>query len=303
MDSESKVYDYSFLLEPTKLTQIVENIHAQMPEDDGVSVRDSFIVYQTGNKENKFSSLSDVIKTDNSRRYRVRRLLISSSATELRTGMLKHEIQVDFGKKINSASTGNSQKSVIEILVRGESAVWNNRALASVEEQVERTKSQYAMPIVTLVSILILALFLSLSQISVAQHNTFADTMWLKKSDLSFVKKVLESNAPLSESEERELITRQLHNVMDDQKALEPVKPKTRNLILFGLPLVFIIICAVLVLFCYPRAVFLWGDEVARHQSRLELRKVFWVGVFLSVIVSVIVSLFSAGLLEALAAV
>jgi hypothetical protein len=55
-----------------------------------------------------------------------------------------------------------------------------------------------------------------------------------------------------------------------------------------------IIVCIVILLTCYPAAVFLWGDEVDRYANLLQRRKIIW-GIIVSVTV---VSFLSRSLFE-----
>jgi hypothetical protein len=65
-----------------------------------------------------------------------------------------------------------------------------------------------------------------------------------------------------------------------------PPRPgRTKQSLFIGIPLALVLGCVlVLLITCYPKAVFLWGDEVDRYAALVQRRKAAW-GIIVSVII------------------
>jgi hypothetical protein len=70
-----KEYDRAFLLEPTKLTRLIEIIHARLTDQQHTTLRDSFEVYVSGSRREDMSNVDDVLDLDNSRKKTIERLV------------------------------------------------------------------------------------------------------------------------------------------------------------------------------------------------------------------------------------
>jgi hypothetical protein len=147
MKQIDKEYYQPFLLEPTKLTRLVDKIHERLGEHADTIVDDSFEVFMSGNRREVMNSVDAVLALENSRKHKIQRLVIVCSAATKSATRPEHEIQVDFGKEKKIQSTATK---MVEISVRGEGASWANRTLSEVEEQVERTWMQHRIPVAAL---------------------------------------------------------------------------------------------------------------------------------------------------------
>ena len=92
-----KEYDRSFLLEPTKLTRLLEKIHERLDEHPHATRRDHFEAFLAGNRREEMASIDDVLALENSRKHRIQRLLIVCSAATQGAVRPEPEVQVDFG--------------------------------------------------------------------------------------------------------------------------------------------------------------------------------------------------------------
>ena len=75
MQEVHKVYTQPFLLEPTKLTRLMEVIHARIKERAGVNSHDRFEVFMNDARQERTDSLEAVLALDNSSRLLKKQLL------------------------------------------------------------------------------------------------------------------------------------------------------------------------------------------------------------------------------------
>jgi hypothetical protein len=276
MKQINKEYPKGFLLEPTKLTRIIDKIHERLEDHQPTMKRDQFDVFLTANRHEQINKVEDVLSLDNSRKQQITRLIISCSAGKKVAARLDDEIQVDFGGK-TTASTSNIR--VVAISIRSDDAGWANRTLSELEEQVERTWLS-SQPVLLLAALLVIALTLVglLLTSNLAFRYDDSRTMWLRETDMDRVERLVGDDKVLTEEGTRELETLKLRNLLKTYKPKQsPKEGRSRRIAVVGIPLILIIICVLfLMATCYPKAVFLWGDEVTRYASILQRRKVLW---------------------------
>jgi hypothetical protein len=237
------------------------------------------------------TSLGEVLALDNSSKHKIQRLLIVCSASTARAAQPKHEVQVDFP----SLPIPTSKKTPIAISVRSDDASWASRTLSEVEEQVERTLQPYVQPLLLVIGI---CAFLALAFLfAVPDRRDDSRTMWLHSSDLERVDALVREQRIITEQELRKVVTWQLRNVLkNEQPQQSTVKGGTRQLLFISIPLATVVVCAlVLLLTCYPPAVFLWGDEVGRYASMLQRRNFLWSVIIAVPFVGLLSNLFYAG--------
>jgi hypothetical protein len=278
-----KEYQQAFLLEPTKLNRIVDKIHERLADHPHCALRDSFEASLTGDRREEMTTLDDVLALDNSRKRKVERLIILCSAATPNAAKPEHEVQVDFGfLKTGSATPGSTPKAVA-ISVRSDATSWASRTLSEVEEQVERTWLHYTwrLWLVFLGILLAVVLFIVVitSPFISLRDSTRADSLWLQSSDVDRIEAMLREHPTLTDENLREIATMQLRNVLGlsrPPRSIPPPNQVARTLFL-GIPLSVILVCVlVLIITCYPTAVFLWGDEVDRYANTVQRRKIIW---------------------------
>ena len=91
-----KDYERSFLLEKTKLDRLMDVIHARLGEHPGTTKHDDFEVFLSGQRREEMVRVEDVLKLDNSQKFKIQRLLITCCASTEGAIRPEHEIQVDF---------------------------------------------------------------------------------------------------------------------------------------------------------------------------------------------------------------
>ena len=149
------------MIEPTKLTRLMEVIHARVGESSDVRCRDQFEVFMKGNRDVKTDSLEEVLALDNSKKSHIRRLKISTYGEIEQAHFAVYEVHLDFGWTKNDTK---GESTTTQVLVSSKNSGWNNATLSAVEEQVERTKQQYIVPVITAVAILILTFIFLVAQ-------------------------------------------------------------------------------------------------------------------------------------------
>lgn len=268
-------------------------------ESDKLIANDKFEVYLKGNLVEELDSLDDVLQHENSRRRRIERLTITSSASVDDLGM--ETVIVDFGvvKRPNNSAPNTSPTHHIAVNVSSPSAHWASRTLSEVEEQVERTRSSYGASMLALVGVLAVLLGLLIFQ---ARGLRFAEdysrTMWLDDAGIQRASQIVSQNRPITVEEQREITTIQLRNLVREQLPAAPAPDRTRKTIFLLLPTICLVACSVILLFtCYPKKLFLWGDGVERYHTIIQRRRVIW-GIIIGIM---IIGIFSKFLYEGLA--
>jgi hypothetical protein len=302
MKREQKDYiGHRFEVEPTKLTKLVQVMHEKLAGP--VDQSDSYVVYMAGDHKAELQTLDGVLALDNSAKHRIVRLRIHSECRASNGTLPQSEIDVDFGATFKTGS-GSSQGVSIE--VAGESGAWVTDTLSEVEQQVERSWVQHTYPIVFIALILFASLFTILLSILGPSYETnqiardLSITMWLTPKDISPYAEKLSRAETLSEDEQRQILSKQVANVDTlfkhyDKIERESLWPVGKSLLAVA------VIAAVgiaLLIRGHPAAVFLWGDEKSRQETRERTKRVLWALLLAISLIPVIVQLFLPSLLS-----
>src|SRR5437762_13881313 len=103
-----KEYPRPFLLEPTKLTRIVDRIHERLTQHQNSALRDYFEVFLSGNQHEEMESLTEVFAMENSKHRRIQRLVMTCAAETEGAARPLHEVQIDFASHQPPATPGQS---------------------------------------------------------------------------------------------------------------------------------------------------------------------------------------------------
>lgn len=302
MKREQKDYvGRRFEVEPTKLTKLLKMMHEKLagPADQS----DSYVVYMVGNHRAQLQTLDEVLALDNSAKHRIVRLRIHSACRAPNTTAPQSEIDVDFGVMFKTG-TGSSQTGV-SIEVAGESGTWVADTLSEIEQQVERSWVQHTSPIIFILLIIIASLLTIL--VSVGQRfetaqtaRGLATTMWLTAEDISPYAERLSKAEVLSEGEQRQILSKQMANVSTifkhyDEAERESLKSMGRSLLAVA---AIAVVGIVLLVRGYPAAVFLWGDEKSRQETRERVKRLLWPLLLAISLIPAVVQLFLPNLLS-----
>lgn len=284
MPQIQKDYSHAFLVEPTKLTRLLDLIHHGITGGSAdIYVIYRFHVFLRKNRVDEFDSVDAVLALENSRKKKIQRISVLCSGGLLDGNPAAHDkqVEVDFGvvKRPNNSPENSMPTKQIAVTVRSDSPSWNSRMLSEVEEQVERTRLSHRSPILTLAGLIILMGVIVLLQIVRTQED-LSKQMWLDDAGLARVEQILSQNRTITDEEMREISTIQFRNLLLDRHP--PQAPAVgRKLFFLGIPFVFLAACAIiLITTSYPNAVFLWGDEKGRYDALINRRKILWGFIF-----------------------
>ena len=313
MSAIRKEYKRPFILEETKLTSVLDVIHGCL-ESPGVATKDHFAVFVGKAGVEEVTTLDEVFGIANSRENPIHRLVLNSSAPAPSPGRGSHEIEIDFdAEAIENSPTPSGPTRKITVVIRSDAPGWARRTLSAVEEQVDRTRFDDLghrgglAVIVLLLMILIAGLLASSVQI----RSSPEQIMWLSDANIHQLAKSLEPNKTLTEEQAREIVTMQLRNVVSDfgepTSTQIPSSPTGKNsgfvgaLLLLG-PLVALIATAIyLLVYCYPNALFLWGDAIGRYEHLKHTRAILWPIIIGTAVVGLLTNAFRAGIISYLA--
>jgi hypothetical protein len=293
-----KEYDRPFALEPTKLTRLMDNLHERLRDHGNAQPQDRFKIFLSGNRQEELDSLDAVLALENSRKQKIQRLLITSSVGAEGASRPEHEIQVDFAGNATDPNKRTKNVKVVAVSVRSNLAGWASRTLSEVEEQVERTWQRHFQSTFMLVTLLICVFIVLISQFVSFNSRNLAQQQWLSGADLDRLEQILDQNRTMTDEEVREIETREFKNILEDQRPKQlPQKGRTRQIIFIGIPFLTVIGCGfTLLLTCYPKTVFLWGDETERYASMLQRRNRLWTIIIGVMVIGVASKFFSASL-------
>lgn len=294
----SKVYSSPFIAEKTKITRLLKVIQDKLSEHTG-QVAEHFELRFHDGKTFETGSPDDVFGLDNSARNPIRRLVISCSTTPAGAAHPAHKAEIDFD--------GLATKTKIAATVLSDSIKWATESLDVIEEQVERTLQSGIMPKLSatlgdiIISWIVGVLFLTATLgvlLAPSTPSKVADTMWLTENDLRELSTTLERKPNLTSQEAAEVLTRQIRNLTAGQKPhSNPIAWLFSWRLLLVLPPLIIISVAFsyLVLKCYPRAVFPWGDCGELYGTLVSRRKTVWQVIIGALLIGMVGNLFVLG--------
>jgi hypothetical protein len=122
--------------------------------------------------------------------------------------------------------------------------------------------------------------------------------MWLQGSDLDRVEALVRDQRIITDEEHREVVTRQLRNLLEAERPRQPPgKSGSRQALFIMLPMAGVIICMFFLMTSYPKAVFAWGDGADRYAELLRRRRLLWTIIIGILFVGLLSKLFYEGLL------
>lgn len=301
-------YPHPFVLDPSKLTRLLSVLSEHLAVGDSRASH-KFVVSLAKYKQLESDDLEDVLRLDNSTRNRVERLRVTSSAGQA-------EATVEFSAE---------DPIGVEITAVSDDARTAAAALASAEEQVERTLQTIwvhrlgdpvsSMRVIPMLAALLMSLgflasglFDSLGR--QAKSERPQDTLWLTPRDLADLRLQLQQTEPLSSQQLADITRRQLRNVSAayEQQEREGANPTgalpqplqmLRDWRLWPAILTVVILISLVAYVlsaCYPKAVFHWGDAAEWHDRLIARRRTIWQVVVASLILGVLANLVVFGL-------
>lgn len=289
----------AFVAEKSKIARLVEVIRDKLADHE-LPQAEHFEAHHRDMRLSETNSLDDIFELDNAQKNPITRLIITCSASRQGASTSGHEVVVGF----------DSQPSTnVEISVKSENMRWATETISAVEEQVERTFRHDAMhklvageAIGGLAALSLFVLFIFVMILASPRAGPLSKiekTMWLTKSNLNELEKVLQENPALSNERVSEVVTRQVRNIIAAQKkkGFSLAVLLDWRLLFIAFPILAIIASFVYLGFrCYPHAIFLWGDVEDWYQTIVNRRKNIWTLIVGTLVIGIIANLFVFGL-------
>ncbi len=312
----------AYVLDESKLTRLIDVIDdeykaLQERSEDDLDYSLQFKIWKGTRSSIQLSSLDEVLGQDNPVRNRISRLFIKGS---LGTNIIEIDFQ-DAGKL--------SREDNLYLTVVGEDARWVRSVTSTVEEQLERSfvnsifywlnirrqhldaRRRDSRVFFLVIQFVLAATFASLISTILFRGETrpTSTTMWLTEDQLTEYSRQL---SEVETDEEKLSLLLQIQNQQITNLARQPqvseessvllttirnFRPQLWPSILILLPLLLILSVFVYLLrYCYPIAVFAWGDCKDWYKGVEERRKSLWSVVIISMAIGIISNLFVFGI-------
>jgi hypothetical protein len=290
----NKEYRSPFVVEQSKLTRLLSVVDNAL-QPHGSCYSKSFEARLADERSISTDSLQHILELDNSERSRVGRLIIKCQARPKPAGDPVHAIEIDFNGRPKT-----------EVRLKVTSADWKvaRETISVAEEQIERMLERgffhnifvradetfiaivMMMVTVTLIGGLIGGIFGG-----AATDSQISRSMWLTQADLVEIAPNVQNGDALAPEQGADILTRQIRNLIDQHRP-SPVSAFTDwRIILMVLPAVIAVGALFALRFCYPPAVFLWGDAEEWYKRLLARRTWIWNVVVVTLGLSIIANL------------
>lgn len=288
----NKRYRSAFVAEKSKLTRLLGVIKNAIHQE-GLSYEESFEAHLGGIKTITADSLQHILDLDNSERSRVERLIIRCKAGLTPNEDPTHVVEVDFDghRPVDVTITVSSDDSRIA-----------SDVMSVAEEQVERMLERSLMhqlfnsselgPLSALVVTAMMIGVMTVALVPLSKVGSqISKTMWLTPTDLSEIEPMLRSAKTLLPEQANDILSRQIRNVIAQQNRSPFSVLRDWRVIVVLLPVVIVIGAFIVLVSCYPSAVFLWGDAEEWYRRTLARRGWLWNVVIVTLILGVIANL------------
>ena len=278
----SKSWRSRFVLDESKLTRIHDVLVKRFPSN---AVSFSFVLTSKNGTTAKLANVREVLNMDNRVRNPVRSIVISAEA------IADSELQARLEYKEWRDSNDRREKNV-ELDVRGQDAAVVSEVFAAVEEQIDRTIESslpqfVAFAFVVIVSVLLILLVLPhTSTAPMGQRLYLSDIQELSEASKSVTDEASQI-AFLFDLHRREIEFQRRTSTASGTFTL-------RDLALVAPALVVLILFLYLLLACYPRAVFSWGDFATHYARIIDRRKTIWNVIYVAIALGLVVNLAAA---------
>jgi hypothetical protein len=276
----------SFVVDTPKLTRLCDEIDARFARVGATPVFTFIVAFRDKRRERR-NSVEEVFNLDNGRSNPVTGMSIQANG------------KTEAGHPLScSIEFSNAQQNNVRLAVKGEDPMGTNDLHAALDERVQATFAKRWGQVVaacTLIAILISGLFFldrwdsggvsaGLTRTDFAELNQMAEHADNQEAQLAFI---------------FELHRREIRKHIDQRAPIQFTRWMTASAVATSILFIGVAaLLAYLVLVCYPRAVFNWG-EYGEHFENLKLRRKYIRnlvigGVILSLVVNVAATGFSA---------
>ncbi len=287
-----KSYSDPFILEKSKLDRLATLLRETI--DPSPNLEEHYEIHHADGTLTILESTDKVYQLDNSGKKLISSIKLRMASNSADATGTPREVEVEFEEDLHGARTTLS--------VLGPDPRWVASTFALIEEQVERClkkdilyglassrlsgRLSIFMPIAFL---MVIALLLSTSGLELRNH------MWLTTMDMAEIKTQLSDPTPLTQDQYLAIVKRQLKNIQR-QSSTRAFQFSWPHFFILGPILVIVASLFYLVRFCYPSAIFLWGDREDWYSRLLKKRAFVWNAILASTTVGILTGLFVLGI-------
>jgi hypothetical protein len=286
---QQKTWNSGFVIDGAKLTRLHEVVDDRLSED-GKSVTFEYVVSTARNKLSKRSNLDDVLKLDNTRKDPIRAFSMTADGAGAKGVDIRATVEFTPPRLRRYDS---AQRNNIRLTVAGTDNNLVNEVFASLYEQIERTLiSPWAQ-------ITALAIALGLFVFTVAaflEPQVSLGSSHLSSRDLEALTP-LAKNAHDTDSRVNFLFEVRRHELDSMIRLHQGIGLRGASLII---TIIIIVVAVALLLylgaFCYPGAVFAWGDYGEYYGALVARRKAIWKWLGVSLMGGILLTLFGTSI-------
>lgn len=285
-------YSKSYILDESKLLRIKSLIDEKF---SGLSLtpKYKFNIFTKGKKEYTFDNVDDVLNIDNSKKERIENFFITCNDE-------KGTVKTEKDNILEMHFHGNTPARMCLDIIHDDSK-WGNELTSILDEQIERTiqdslmyrlsRQKWILLIAVLAFVLVVKLGFELFSSSTIQFVP------LESKEIDELEILLNDTTMTGTEKASEIV------IMYAKKLVEKGNEKQATFfqslfdswtsIFFVLPILIILISFIYMIFyCYPNAVYLWGDAKEWHKKLVNRRKTVWSVIIFSMIIGVLSNLF-----------
>lgn len=288
-----KTFKSAYVLDEAKLRRMLDVLDQAFSE----SKSKYNIQFKTNHPQQKVTTVNtaeDLLSLDNSKKYPIESLQITAVEEPANN---THSV-----KRYSNISFKSYDKlAEIDYEIYSTDSKWTNNFNALLVEQIERTfqkswfsKISLKSPFEFLIIFISFALLIAMPfLISMDSKVKSSQQMWLTDNNLAQISK---SEKPIDPTE---VLNMQIKNIHDFNTNSKSKWLKDWRFYAAILPLIIVLACfAYLLLRCYPKTVFNWGDMGEHYETLLGQRKMLWSAIIFGVFVGLLANLAVYGLVD-----
>jgi hypothetical protein len=283
-----------FQLDESKLRRIVSLTDSTFENYD-IKLRHRFKVNTRGSRHYSFGDVEEVLSLDNSRKERIKDIYIHFTDERSAEDDTVNRIEVHFHGDATPRTC---------LDVRNNNVRLANEINSILDEQVERTfqdgvmqRIAYQKWTIGLVAVIaLIAVWLLLTILSTPSTGFNFDN-----NAINAIQSVLSNQTMPDENKAQQIVLVIAEYIVEVEQSQgirfwqRATSDWTFSFVIIP-PLIIVIAFIYMLYFCYPNAVYLWGDGQERYESLEGRRKAIWTMVIASILIGVIANLFVLGL-------
>jgi hypothetical protein len=291
-----KYYRDPFVLEKSKLDRLTVLLREAIGPSPGLE--EHYEIHHADGTLTFLETTDKVFQLDNSGKKLITSLKVRVASMSVDAPQSLREVDVTFEENLNGAKTS--------ISVLDPDPRWVASTFALLEEQVERCLKKdilhrlaASQPPAQIALLICSAILMVITILLVDKRFELRNHMWLSPTDMAEIETQLSDPAPLTQDQYLAIVKRQLKNLRHPFST-RPFEFSWSRFFVFAPILIMSASLLYLILFCYPSAIFLWGDREGWHSNLLKRRAFVWNAILASTAISILSGLFVLGIQSSL---